>query len=141
VYRGYWIDIGTPGKYLQVHRDIMSGQFPAVPFVGAPANHAAANGAHIEAGATVAGPCFLDEGVTIKGGATIGPGTVLGRNTIVEDGARVSGSIVWANGWVGKDAQITDAILGRNCHVGRSVVVGPGAVLGDKTLITDFSSL
>jgi len=21
VYRGYWIDIGTPDKYMQVHRD------------------------------------------------------------------------------------------------------------------------
>jgi len=27
VYEGYWIDIGTPEKYTQVHRDIMSGAF------------------------------------------------------------------------------------------------------------------
>ena len=29
VYRGYWIDIGTPEKYMQVHRDIMDGHLPA----------------------------------------------------------------------------------------------------------------
>ncbi|HEY8551823.1 MAG TPA: NDP-sugar synthase, partial [Vicinamibacterales bacterium] len=29
IYRGYWIDIGTPAKYLQVHRDIMTGAFSA----------------------------------------------------------------------------------------------------------------
>ena len=28
VHRGYWIDIGTPEKYLQVHRDILGGRFP-----------------------------------------------------------------------------------------------------------------
>ena len=32
VYEGYWIDIGTPEKYSQVHRDIMDGRFSAVPF-------------------------------------------------------------------------------------------------------------
>src|SRR5919107_3873477 len=28
-YRGYWIDIGTPEKYMQVHRDIMDGRYRA----------------------------------------------------------------------------------------------------------------
>ena len=32
---GYWIDIGTPAKYLQVHRDIMDGRYSAPPFAGA----------------------------------------------------------------------------------------------------------
>ena len=31
VYRGYWIDIGTPDKYMQVHRDIMDHRFSAPP--------------------------------------------------------------------------------------------------------------
>ena len=25
----YWIDIGTPQKYLEVHHDILSGKFPS----------------------------------------------------------------------------------------------------------------
>ena len=29
VYRGYWLDIGTPEKYRQAHRDIMDGRFRA----------------------------------------------------------------------------------------------------------------
>src|SRR5579872_6942099 len=36
VYRGYWIDIGTPEKYMQVHRDIMDGHYRAAPFAVAP---------------------------------------------------------------------------------------------------------
>ena len=27
IYRDYWIDIGTPEKYMQVHRDIMDGRY------------------------------------------------------------------------------------------------------------------
>src|SRR5881296_1058203 len=34
--RGYWIDIGTPDKYMQVHRDIMDGRYRAAPFADAP---------------------------------------------------------------------------------------------------------
>src|SRR5258705_12980858 len=36
VYRDYWIDIGTPEKYMQVHRDIMDGRYWAPPFRGRP---------------------------------------------------------------------------------------------------------
>ena len=32
IYKGYWIDIGTPEKYTQVHRDIMDGRYAAEPF-------------------------------------------------------------------------------------------------------------
>ena len=54
VYKGYWIDIGTPEKYTQVHRDIMSGAFSAAPFAGAK-DAVIAEGAKIEEGAVVAG--------------------------------------------------------------------------------------
>ena len=37
---GYWIDIGTPAKYMQVHRDIMDGRYSAPPFDGAHRAHA-----------------------------------------------------------------------------------------------------
>jgi UDP-3-O-[3-hydroxymyristoyl] glucosamine N-acyltransferase len=34
---------------------------------------------------------------------------------------------------------VQDAIAGRGCHIGRSAVVGPGSVLGDKTSLTDYT--
>src|ERR671923_1309018 len=39
IYNGYWIDIGTPEKYVQVHRDIMDRRFSAGPFRNVPAAH------------------------------------------------------------------------------------------------------
>ena len=140
VYAGYWIDIGTPEKYTQVHRDIMDGRFAAAPFLGmAPPRASIAADVRIEEGAVVEGPCFLDEGVLIKAGARVGPYSVIGRQTQVEEGAVVEGAILWPNCRVGRDAVVRDAIVGRNCHVGRSVTVNPGAVLGDRTALTDFT--
>jgi len=140
VYDGYWIDIGPPAKYTQVHRDIMDGRYAAEPFLSAAAAHAwIAADAKIEDGATIEGPCFIDEGALVKAGATVGPYSVIGRQTQIEEGAVVAGAVVWPNCRVSRDATVRDAILGRHCHVGRNVTVGPGAVLGDKTTLTDFT--
>jgi mannose-1-phosphate guanylyltransferase len=140
VYDGYWIDIGTPGKYLQVHRDIMDGRYSAPPFNGHPSAWVSPE-ARVEDGAEIHGPCFIDEGAVIKRGAKILPYSVIGRQTHVEEGATVEGSIVWPNGWIGPDAALHGSILGRNVHVGRSAAIKSPAILGDKTVITDYSSL
>jgi NDP-sugar pyrophosphorylase family protein len=140
VYNGYWIDIGTPEKYVQVHHDIMDGRFDAPPFTGlATPQRCIATDARIEDGATIEGPVFIDEGVLVKAGARIGPYAVLGRQTQVEEEAVVERSIVWPNCRIGSQATITDAVLGRQCHVGRNVSLDSGAVLGDKTTLTDFT--
>ena len=50
-------------------------------------------------------------------------------------------AIVWANSRISQDATIRRSILGRHCHIGRSAVLEHGAVLGDKSVITDHSRL
>ncbi|HVQ13028.1 MAG TPA: NDP-sugar synthase, partial [Vicinamibacterales bacterium] len=140
VYRGYWIDIGTPEKYVRVHHDIMDGRFLAPPFAGltSPGRFIAPD-ARIEDGATIEDPVFIDEGVLVKAGARIGPYAVLGRQTQVEEEAVIEHAIVWPNCRVGSQASITNAVLGRQCHIGRNVSLNSGAVLGDKTTLTDFT--
>jgi NDP-sugar pyrophosphorylase family protein len=142
VYNGYWIDIGAPDKYVQVHRDIMDHQFTAPPFEGMPRDYALVAGdARIEAGATVQGPCFIDEGTVVKAGASVAPYSVVGRQCQIEEDARIEGSIVWANTRVGRDAVVRQSILGRQCHIGRNSVLDGGIVLGDKSVVTDYSKL
>jgi NDP-sugar pyrophosphorylase family protein len=141
VCRGYWIDIGTPAKYLQVHRDIMDGHYSAPPFAGQANIAWVSPGARVEEGVELHGPCFVDEGAVIKTGARLMPYAVVGRQTHVDEGAVLEGSIVWANGWIGREAHVSGAILGRNCHIGRNAIIETPVVLGDKTVITDYSRL
>jgi NDP-sugar pyrophosphorylase family protein len=146
VYDGYWIDIGTPEKYIQVHRDIMDGRFAhaSLPF-----GSAAADGrqtlvsplARIEEGATIDGPCFVDDGVVVKAGARLGPYAVIGRQCHIEEHAVIERAILWANTRVSQEAVVRGAILGRQTHIGRSARVGDGVVLGDKSVVTDYSRL
>jgi mannose-1-phosphate guanylyltransferase len=141
VYRGYWIDIGTPEKYMQVHRDIMDGKYRAAPFDGKPAFTWVSPHARIDDGVALEGPCFVDEGTVIKSGAQVKPYSVIGRQCHLEEHAVVDRAIVWANTRIGQDAVVRRAVLGRHCHVGRSAVIEDGVVLGDKSVITDFSRI
>ena len=141
VNNGYWIDIGTPAKYMQVHRDIMDGRFAAPPFDGSTGTAYVDATARVEDGVELQGPCFVDEGVVVKTGARLLPYSVLGRHTHVDEAAVIDGSIVWPNGWIGREAVIRGSILGRNCHIGRNASLERDVVLGDKTVVTDYSRL
>ena len=142
IYSGYWIDIGTPDSYRQVHLDIMDHRFTAPPFAGvAPGTCWRAPDARVEDGAALEGPCFVDQGAVVRAGARIGPYSVVGQQCRIEEDAVVQSSILWANNRIGRDAAVRESILGRHCHVGRNSTVGPGVVLGDKSVVTDYSRI
>ena len=66
---------------------------------------------------------------------------LVGRQCHVDEGATIDGAILWANTRIGREALVRDSILGRQCHIGRSAVVDGQAVLGDRSVVTDYSSV
>jgi mannose-1-phosphate guanylyltransferase len=140
IYRDYWIDIGTPEKYMQVHRDIMEGRYAAPPFNGQSGVAWVSLDARVEDGARLEAPLFVDEGCVVKAGARVGPYSVLGKQCQVEEDANVSGAIVWPRARIGREAEVRDCIIGRGSRIGRNASVLHG-VLGDKTDIADYSRL
>src|SRR5207247_4483621 len=138
VSRGYWIDIGTPEKYMQVHRDIMDGLYRTAPFADAASTTWISPQARVEEGVSIEGPCFIDEGAVVKSGARIGPYSVVGRQCHVEEHAHIHHAIVWANTRVCQDAVIDGSIVARHCRVGRRALVEHGVVLGDQSVVTDY---
>jgi NDP-sugar pyrophosphorylase family protein len=140
--KGYWIDIGTPEKYVQVHRDMFDGRFGGGLF--ATANRAKpviSPEARIEDGVLFEGPSFIDGGAHVKAGARIGPYSVIGRGVIIEESADVENTIIWPNSRIGQSAIVHGPIIGRSCHIGRNSIVKGPAVLGDKSLLTDFTTI
>jgi NDP-sugar pyrophosphorylase family protein len=144
IYRGYWIDIGTTEKYMQVHRDIMDRRYHAAPFSDGQNGCGVAcvsPKARVEDGAIVEGPCFIDADAVVKTGARVGPYSVVGRHCYIEEHASVERAIIWADTRVSQEAIVRDSVLGRSCHVGRCAIVDNGAVVGDKSVLTDYSKL
>lgn len=142
VARGYWIDIGTIEKYVQVHRDIMEGRCVAHPFSGGAAEAPVVDpAAEVSAGARVDAPCYVGAGARVADGAAVTANSVVGASVSVGQNAVVDGSILWPDCVVGAGATVRGAVLGRRTRVEDNAVVGPGAVLGDDSVVTAFSSV
>ncbi|MFL6255730.1 MAG: sugar phosphate nucleotidyltransferase [Pyrinomonadaceae bacterium] len=128
----YWLDIGTPARYLQVHQDILGGRVRGIRLQNRRGECDLATAAEIDELSLLADDC------TIKPGAQI-INSVLGEGVHVEEKARVENSVVWPHTRIGAGAHLSSAVVGRGCHIGRSALVGAGAVLGDKTSLTDYT--
>jgi NDP-sugar pyrophosphorylase family protein len=138
VHEGYWIDIGTPEKYLQVHRDILAGRFP-VPLDG----EARAGGwvhprARVEDGASLHPPFYVGPACHVEGDAHVGPDAVLVADVHLAPAARVRDSVLWSGADIGADAEVEGTLAGPGVRVGRSARLH-GGVLGEGSRLSDFS--
>jgi len=127
----YWRDIGTPQSYLQAHHDFLSGQIKAFKVKKSAE-------ADIATAAIVDKNSFIGEGCVIKPNAKV-INSVIGAGVHIEEKATVENSVIWAHTRISSAAAIKNAIVGRSCHIGRNVSVTDGAVLGDKTSLTDYT--
>lgn len=131
----YWIDIGTPQKYLEVHHDILSRKFSS-PRVA----KSALDRALLPQSAIVDEKSIIGAGVTIRKGVRI-ENSVIGTNCKIDEGAQIIDSVVWSGNTIDADARVLHSIIGKGCYIGRSAFLRAGVVLGDKTVVTDFSAL
>jgi NDP-sugar pyrophosphorylase family protein len=140
VHRGYWIDIGTPEKYLQVHRDILSGAF-SVALDGAmhPSGGWIHPDARVSADAVLRGPFYIGPRCEVDAGGVVGPGATLVAGVRVRAEARVTDSVVWEGSLLDAESRIDGALLASGVQVGARAVVGPGAVLGDGSIVGPYS--
>lgn len=128
----YWRDIGTPENYLEAHHDLLSGkaEFPAIER-SVPASDVATR-------ASVDKASVIAEGCTIKAGAQV-VNSVIGSGVYIDEKAVIEDSVLWAHTRVSSSAEIRGSVIGRSCHIGRNATVSRGAVLGDKTTLTDYT--
>ncbi|MEO8481751.1 MAG: NDP-sugar synthase [Acidobacteriota bacterium] len=138
-YRGYWIDIGTPEKYREAHRNIMDGHFVAPPFDRSAGRPHVSPEARVDPGAVIEGPCFIDRGAVVKAGAIIGPYSVVGAHCEIGERAHLDAAIVWPGTKIGADAKLRGAIVGRDCVIGAHAELGEGAMVGDHSVVTEYS--
>jgi mannose-1-phosphate guanylyltransferase len=130
--RTYWLDIGTPARYLQAHQDMLANRVTRFHLKDRRGNFDSATHSEIDELSMIADDCTIKPGTEIIN-------SVLGQGCYIEERARIENSVIWSHTRVGTASQINQAIIGRGCHIGRSTIVGAGAVLGDKTSLTDYT--
>jgi mannose-1-phosphate guanylyltransferase len=130
----YWLDIGTPERYLQGSFDILSGRVrthlsrrlerEGSVLIEPPGVDARVNG-----------PALVQADSVLCTDATVGPHVVLGPGVFVGERASVQRSVVLEGARIGAGAVISDAIVGAGAQIGEDCQIGPGAVLGEAATI------
>lgn len=113
VYKGcnYWLDIGTPEKYIQAHRDGFEGRLrmPEINFRQR-AVYSRLN-VRISGTATLRGPIYLGRNVRIEDGAVVGPRVVIGDNGVIGKKSEVTNSILWNNVNIEDGVKMTECVV------------------------------
>jgi mannose-1-phosphate guanylyltransferase len=126
----YWMDIGTPDRYLQGTFDILEGNVRTAVF-----DRLGDDGLAVEDGARIDGrvvaPAIVGAGCVVGVGAQVGGLAVLGPGVTVAEGARVERAVVLDGAHVGAGCVLTDCIVAPGARIAAGAVVTGGAVLGE----------
>jgi mannose-1-phosphate guanylyltransferase len=138
---GYWLDIGTPDRYMQGTYDILEG----IVQTDLGERLSAAGYALVEDGASIEGrvvaPAYVASGATVAEGAIVGGRTVLGRNVEIGEGAHVESSVLLDGVRIGARSTVRGSILGpgvsigEHCHLEAGVVLGADVRLGSENIL------
>ena len=90
---GYWIDIGTPERYLEATWDVLEGRVET----------------SVESGP---GATWISAGAGVSPAAEVGPRVVVSDRCRIDEGARVTGSVLLEGSVVGPGAVVSDSIIG-----------------------------
>jgi mannose-1-phosphate guanylyltransferase len=139
----YWIDIGTPEKYLQAHADVLAGELGSPPAPGAVETTPGVwqqGGASIADDAVVEPPVLLGPGASVAGGARLSQ-AVLGPACSVGKGGSVVRSVLLDRACLANDAEALDAVIGPDAVLEQGVVADSGTIIGASTVIAAGSRL
>jgi mannose-1-phosphate guanylyltransferase len=142
VSNSYWLDLGTPQKYITAHQDILERKLHFA-FKGKEVlDHIYVDdGCAYEADSIVSGPIVIGKNTKIASGAKINPLTVIGNNCVIESGAEISGSVIYDGVTIGKNSAVRNSILSNNVTIGQKVIIEEYTVIGDNSEIGDENFL
>jgi mannose-1-phosphate guanylyltransferase len=133
----YWLDMGTPEKYLRLNHDLLLGRAPSL-FKASDIQSGGSRidpSAIIEATVLIGEGCVIGPGVIIKGPAVLGPGCK------VEEGALIQGAVLWDNVSVGRRALVRNCIAASHSQICEDSEVPDNCVLGDGAVVGRGSKL
>jgi mannose-1-phosphate guanylyltransferase len=140
VAEAYWLDIGTPERYLQGTFDILEGNVDT----GVRARLGAgfvdvADG--VDPAGRVVPPAIVERGCSIGRGAHVGSLVVLGEGVQVGEGSTIERSVVLNGSEIAADCTLRDCIVAAGVRIGRGTVVSGGAVLGEGVTVGERNVL
>ena len=133
----YWIDMGTPGKYLQLHRDLLNGESSRY---ASPGKVVIGEQSHIHPTAQIKGAvmigsnCTIGRKVRLTGPVVIGAGCTILEDTVIEE------STIWCNTRIGQYVNLRNSIIANNCCLNADNTI-ENSTLGDNVTVVSGCKL
>jgi len=129
--RNYWMDTGTPEKYLQLHKDILDGRCDGYSF---DRDVTIAKGSRIDKRAKLSGKIVIGSGCSIDSGACLNGPVVIGNNCRINKNVSISDCVIWENVTVEENSTISGTIIANDTIVAAGTRLC-GAVVGDHLTV------
>ncbi|MFA5857793.1 MAG: NDP-sugar synthase [Elusimicrobiota bacterium] len=137
----YWLDIGTPEKFLLANYDVMEHNIK-VPskFLARHAgklskdvikkNHITCHG-----NVVVGKNNRIGKYVQLSGNVCLGNNCELGQGVVIKD------CVILDDAKIGEGVKIESSIIGRGCIIEGNTLISEGAILGEKSVIRRYSKI
>jgi mannose-1-phosphate guanylyltransferase len=130
----YWLDIGTPERYLKGTFDIIEGNVRTAVTERLGSGYVMIDdGAHVQG--RVIPPALIERGVRVCEGAHAGSLVVLGQDVVIGAGSIVERSVILNGSQIGEGCVLRDCIVAGGCRIGDRTQIGGGAVLGEGVTV------
>ena len=134
----YWIDIGTPAKYLQAQSDLLTGAFKdgIRPEGELFADRVwAGEGTFIHREASIMGPVALGRRCSIEEGASIVGPAVLRDDCRAGKDAHLERLVAWSGAVFDAGCRCSDCVVGANARIGAGSRLEATAIVGDNATV------
>ncbi|MBK5230758.1 MAG: NDP-sugar synthase [Thermoleophilia bacterium] len=128
---GYWLDLGTPERYLTATRDLLDRRLDSWV-----AERLVTGGVVIEPGVNIAAsrldpPVVIGDSCAIGSGSHIGIYSVLGHGCILGANCKLDRAVLQRGCTLGAGVSVTNSIVGPGVLIGEGAVIGTGSVIGE----------
>jgi mannose-1-phosphate guanylyltransferase len=142
VGEGYWLDIGTPERYLEGTFDILEGTVATAVTERMGAGFVCIepgtdNAGRVIPSALVERDCRIGAGARIGGRVVLESGVSVGHDTTIERAVVLQGSSIGANCRLSGCIVAGGVVIGDNTHVEGLAVLGEGVTIGAGNVVTN----
>ena len=142
VAQGYWCDVGNVQSYLQANWDALEGKVRCqIAGRRHEGNVFIGDGVEFGIGVRIDGPAFIADDAKIKAAAWINGPAVIDRFSVIDDGAKLSNSIIWRNSYIGERTRLRQSIVCRNVTIKNDCLLEDDTIVGDECHIGEGTRL
>jgi len=128
----YWLDIGTPKKYIQANQDVLSKKVK-INFGGKEIQEEVwvGEGNVIDPEAQLWSPVIIGHNCRLEKEAIVDRLSVIGDGVFIGRKANIKRSVVWNNASIREKAKLENCIIASRVDLGAESVVQTEAIIGD----------